>query len=57
MNDFIKLLTEYTNWTYSMLFLLENNKPLNLELGRDSKRDKVLNLAVKYWLHILQVNK
>jgi hypothetical protein len=38
-----------------MLFLLENNKPLNLELGRDSKRDKVLNLAVKYWLHILQV--
>jgi hypothetical protein len=28
-----------------------------IELGRDSRREKVLCLAVKYWLRTLQMDK
>jgi hypothetical protein len=33
------------------------NGVAELELGRDSRRSKVLCLVEKYWLRILQVNK
>jgi hypothetical protein len=33
------------------------NGVAKLELGRDSRRGKVLCLAVKYWLQILQMGK
>jgi hypothetical protein len=33
------------------------NGVAELEMGRDSRRDKVLCLAVKYWLRILQKDK
>lgn len=33
------------------------NRVAELELGRDGMRGKVLCLAVKYWLRILQMDK
>jgi hypothetical protein len=33
------------------------NGVAKIELGRDSRRDKVLCLAVKYWLRTLQMDK